>query len=65
MKFFLLRLLCVSRNLPDSLAWNTVAMPGLVVLATIGMLDKLQKQICGTIGPSLAASLELLLIIKM
>ena len=52
-------------NLPDSLAWNTVAMSGLVVLAATGMLDKLQKQICRTVGLSLAASLELLLIIEM
>ena len=65
MKFFLLRLLYVSINLPDSPAWNTVAMSGLVILAATGMLDKLQKQICGTVGPSLAASLELLLIIEM
>ena len=65
MKFFLLRLLCVSINLSGSLAWNTVAMSGLVILAATGMLDKLQKQICGTVGPSLAASLELLLIIEM
>ena len=56
---------CVSINLPDSLAWNTVAMSGLVVLATTGRLDKLQKQICRTVGPSLAASLKLLLIIEM
>ena len=40
-------------------------MSGLVVLAATGMLDKLQKQICRTVGPSLAASLELLLIIEM
>ena len=65
MKFFLLRLLCVSINLSDSLAWNTVAISGLVLLAATGMLDKLQKQICRTVGPSLAASLELLLIIEM
>ena len=65
MKFFLLRLLCVSINLPDSLAWNTVAMSGLMVVAPTGMLDKLQKQICRTVDPSLAASLELLLIIEM
>ena len=65
MKFFLLRLLCVSINLSDSLAWNTVAMSGLVLLAATGMLDKLQKLICRTVGLSLAASLELLLIIEM
>ena len=33
MKFFSLRLLCISINLPYNLAWNTVAMPGLVLLA--------------------------------
>ena len=65
MKFFVLLLLCISINLPDSLAWNTVATSGLVVLAATEMLDKLQKHICRTAGPSFAASLELLLIIKM
>ena len=52
-------------NLPASLAWNTVAMSGLVVLAATGKLDKLQKQMCRTAGPSLAASRQLLLIIEM
>ena len=40
-------------------------MSGLVVLAATGKLDKLQKQMCRTAGPSLAASRELLLIIEM
>ena len=40
-------------------------MSRLVVLAATGMLDKLKKQICRTDGPSLAASLDLLLIIEI
>ena len=43
--FFLLRLLCVSINLPYAHVWNTVVMSGLVPLVL-------------TVGPSLAASLE-------
>ena len=31
--FFLLRLLCISINLPYSLAWNIVVMSGLLLLA--------------------------------
>ena len=31
--FFLLRLICVSINLPYGLAWNTVVMSGLVLIA--------------------------------
>ena len=65
LKFFLLRLLCMSINLPDSLAWNTVVMSGLVVLAATEMSDKLHKQICRTVGLSFAASLELLDHIEM
>ena len=65
MKFFVLSLFCIYISLPDNLAWNTVSTSRLVVLAATGMLDKLQKHICRTAGPSLAASLELLLIIKM
>ena len=65
MKFFILRLRCVSINLPDSLACLAYrSMSGLVVLAATGMLDNLQKQICMTAGPSLAASFELLLNIE-
>ena len=33
--FFLLRLLCISINLPYSNAWNTVVMSGLVLLVVI------------------------------
>ena len=33
--FFLLRLFCISINLPYTHAWNTVAMSGLTVLVTI------------------------------
>ena len=58
--FFLLRLLCISINLPYSHVWNTV-----VIYVWAGalsyylkLLDKLQKRICRTVGPSLAASLE-------
>ena len=40
------------------LTWNTVVMSGLVLLAASLMLNKLQKQICRTVGPSLAAALE-------
>ena len=53
--FFLLRLLSISINLLYTHAghkWNTVATSGLVPL------DKLQKWICRTVGPSLAAFLE-------
>ena len=32
MKFFLLRLLCISINLPDAHVWNTVVTSGLVPL---------------------------------
>ena len=44
--FFLLRLLCISINLPYAHAWNTVVMSGLLRL-----LNKLQKRICRTVGP--------------
>ena len=58
--FFLLRLLSISINLPYGYAWNTVVMFGLVLLVATWneLLDKLQKRICRTVGPSLAASLE-------
>ena len=41
-------------------AWNTVVMSGLVFLVAnmLELLEKLQKQICRTFGPSVAASLE-------
>ena len=58
LSFFLLRLLFISINLPYSLAWNTVAMSGLMLLTAAEMLNKLQKQICRTVVPSLFAFLE-------
>ena len=58
LSFFLLRLLFISINLPYSLAWNTVAMSGLMLLTAAEMLNKLQKQICRTVVPSLSAFLE-------
>ena len=41
-------------------AWNTVVMSVLVfvVASMLELLEKLQKQICRTFGPSIAASLE-------
>ena len=52
--------LCISTNLIYDLAWNTVTMDGLVLLAAcfLEMLGKLPKRICRTVGPSLAASFE-------
>ena len=47
--FFLLRLLCISINLPYAHVWNTVV--------TSGLLSR-QKRICRTVGPSFAAWLE-------
>ena len=48
--FLLLRLLCISINLPYGYVWNTSSY--------LELLDKLQKRICRTVGPSLAASIE-------
>ena len=57
--FFLLRLLCISINLPYSFAWNTVVVFGLLPPSRyLELLDKLQNRTCRTVGPSLAASLE-------
>ena len=53
-----MRLLCISVNLPYAHAWNTVVTSGLVPSCYLVLLDKLQKRICSTVGPSLAASLE-------
>ena len=41
-----------------SLAWNTVAMSGMMLLTAVEMLNKLQKQICRTAVPSLTPFLE-------
>ena len=57
--FFLLRLLCISINLPYGLAWNTVVFYGLVLPSCfLELLDKLWKQIRRIVGPSFSASLE-------
>ena len=50
-------LLYIFVNLPYSYAWNTVAMSGVAPSCYLELLDKLQKQICRTAGPSLATSL--------
>ena len=51
--FFLLRLLCISINLPYTHVCNTV-----VTSCYLELLDKLQKRKCRIVDPSLAASLE-------
>ena len=48
----------VSINLPYSLAWNTTVVSAGAHSYYLKMLDKLQKQVCWTVGPTLAASLE-------
>ena len=54
-----MRLLCISINLPFTHLWSTAVMSGLVPLvATWNYWDKVQKRICRTVGPALAASLE-------
>ena len=50
--FFLLRLLCISINLPCGHVW--AGTPS----CYLELLDRLQKRICRTIGPSLAAFLQ-------
>ena len=53
MKFFSMK------NLFYDLAWNIVVISGMLLLvATWNYLDKLQKRICRTVGPSLTVSLE-------
>ena len=56
---FLLRLLCISINLPYDHAWNTVVTSWLVPLPScyLELLDKLQKRICRIVGPSHVVSL--------
>ena len=53
--FFLLRLLCISTNLPYGCAWNTGAPS-----CYLELLDKLLKRICRIVVLSLCASLETL-----
>ena len=52
--FFLPEFLSNYINLQQGLVWNTVAMPGQA------LLDRLQKWVWRTVGPTLAASLVLL-----
>ena len=56
--FFLLRLLCIFINLPYNHTWNTVVISELVLLAGIWNCEISYKNICRTVGPSLAAFLE-------
>ena len=59
MKFLPPEVFCISINLPYGHVLNTVVMSELVLLvATCKKLDELQKRICRTVDPSLAASLE-------
>ena len=51
--FFLMRLLCISINLPYDHAWNTVAGAPSCYLELLQ-----QKRMCKIVGPLLAASLE-------
>ena len=52
-------LLCISINVLYAHAWNTAVTSGLVPLSCyLELLDKLQKQLHRTVGPSLVASLE-------
>ena len=57
--FFLLTLLCISINLPHTCVCSTVAMSGLVLLVAIwNCWISYKNEYAGTVGPSLAASLE-------
>ena len=56
--FFLLRLLCISINLPFVHAWNTVVMSGLVLLVASWncWINYKNGYLWRTVGPSTAAS---------
>ena len=56
--FFLLRLLCISINLPYTHAWNTVVCLGWYPSCYLELLDKLQKWVYRTADLSLATFLE-------
>ena len=59
MNFLLLRLLCISVNWPCGHTWNTVVIVWAgAPICYLKLLDKLQRQICRTVGPSLAVSPE-------
>ena len=50
---------CISINLPYAHAWSAVVTSGLVPpKCYLELLVRLQKRICRTVAPSLAASLE-------
>ena len=53
-----MRLLCITINLPYTHEWNTVVTSGLVLLVALELVGKIQKRICRTVDPSVAASLE-------
>lgn len=57
MKFSLLMLRFVSANLSFSLTYNTFVLAG-TQNCCLNMLDKRQKQVCKTVAPTLASSLE-------
>ena len=57
--FFLLRLLCISINLLYDHIWEYCCYVWAGALSCyLELLDELQKRICRTLGPSLAAYLE-------
>ena len=56
--FFLLRLPCISINIQYGIAWNTVFVLAGAPSYYLVMLDRLQRQICRTVHPSLAALLK-------
>ena len=53
-----MKFLCISINLPYGHTWNTVVMPGLVLLVATCNCWISYKNICRTFAPSLDASLE-------
>ena len=58
MKFFLLRLLCISKSTIRSCMEYWCHVWASAPSCYLEFLDKLQKRICRTVGPSLAASIE-------
>ena len=56
--FFLLRLLCISINLPFRHTWNTAFMSGLVLLVATWDCWISYKRICRTVSLSLPSSFE-------
>ena len=56
--FFLLRLICISKTTIQLFTEYSCHIWAGAPSCDLELLDKLQKQICWTVGPSLAASLE-------